>query len=564
MKKHSLKSLLLFCMLMAFLFPQRSVAQDEVKLRPVSRTYAITNVNIIQAPGRKIDMGTVLIQNGIITAVGKGIKIPADAQIIKADSMYVYAGFVDGLSNIGIPKPKEEQRREREKDPGNPSYERAGITPYTEVRSLLNPADKSIEEWRAVGFTTSHVVPYGNMLPGKGAIIQLTGDQADRMILNNNSSLFAQLNGAQGVYPNTVIAVMSKFRELYANANLNKNYESMYAQNRAGLARPNSDRVLESFYPVIDKRIPMLFKAERLLDVHRVVNLKNELGFQLMLADVKEGWDVISKLKTPDTKVFLSLDLPDAIKKDEKKNEETKKDNSRADIEKEALDKRKAEAITNYEAQAAAFRNAGISFGFSTMSAKSKDVHTNIRRMIAAGLPEDVALASLTITPAQMLGIADRVGTVDNGKIANILITDKPYFDEKSKIRYVFVDGNPYKFEVREAPKKTNGNAKVDIDGSWRMTIESPDGSSNGTVTFKKDGNSYTGVATSDRMPGNTPLKSVDLDGDNLTFTYTVSVGDMSVEIEVTAKIDADSFSGSMSVGQWGSFPVEAVKDPKN
>ena len=308
----------------------------------------------------------------------------------------------------------------------------------------------------------------------------------------------------------------------------------------------------------------MIFKAERLLDVHRVVSLKNELGFQLMLADVKEGWDVISKLKTPDTKVFLSLDLPDAIKKDEKKNEETKKDNSRADIEKEALDKRKAEAITNYEAQAAAFRNAGISFGFSTMSAKSKDVHTNIRRMIAAGLPEDAALASLTITPAQMLGIADRVGTVDNGKIANILITDKPYFDEKSKIRYVFVDGNPYKFEVREAPKKTNGNAKVDIDGSWRMTIESPDGSSNGTVTFKKDGNSYTGVATSDRMPGNTPLKSVDLDGDNLTFTYTVSVGDMSVEIEVTAKIDADSFSGSMSVGQWGSFPVEAVKDPKN
>jgi imidazolonepropionase-like amidohydrolase len=564
MKKHSLKSLLLFCMLMAFLFPQRSVAQDEVKLRPVSRTYAITNVNIIQAPGRKIDMGTVLIQNGIITAVGKGVKIPADAQIIKADSMYVYAGFVDGLSNIGIPKPKEEQRREREKDPGNPSYERAGITPYTEVRSLLNPADKSIEEWRAVGFTTSHVVPYGNMLPGKGAIIQLTGDQADHMILNNNSSLFAQLNGAQGVYPNTVIAVISKFRELYGNANLNKNYESMYAQNRAGLARPNSDRVLETFYPVIDKRVPMVFKAERLLDVHRVVNLKNELGFQLMLADVKEGWDVIPKLKTPDTKVFLSLDLPDAIKKDEKKSEETKKDNSRADIEKEALDKRKVEAITNYEAQAAAFRNAGISFGFSTMSAKSKDVHANIRRMIAAGLPEDAALASLTITPAQMLGIADRVGTIDNGKIANILITDKPYFDEKSKIRYVFVDGNPYKFEVKEAPKKTNGNAKVEIDGSWRMTIESPDGSSNGTVTFKKDGNSYTGVATSDRMPGNTPLKSVDLDGDNLTFTYTVSVGDMSVEIEVTAKIDANSFSGSMSVGQWGSFPVEAVKDPKN
>jgi len=564
MKKLSLKPLLLFYMLMAFLIPKQSLAQDEVKLSPVSRTYAITNVNIVQAPGRKIEMGTVIIQNGIITVVGKTAKIPADAQIIKADSMYVYAGFIDGLSNIGITKPRDEQRREREKDPGNPSYERAGITPFTEVRSLINPAEKSIEEWRAVGFTTTHTVPYGNMLPGKGAIIQLGGDNADKMILNNNTAVFAQLSGAQGVYPNTVIAVMSKFRELYTNASLNKNYESMYAQNRAGLSRPNSDRVLESFYPVIDKRIPMLFKAERLLDIHRVVNLKNELGFPLMIGDVKEGWDVISKLKTPDTKVFLSLELPEVIKKEEKENVEAKKDKSRADIEKDALDKRKAETVTNYEAQAAAFRNAGIAFGFSTMSAKSKDVHANIRRMIAAGLPEDVALASLTTTPAQLLGIADRVGTVDNGKIANILITDKPYFDEKAKIRYVFVDGHPYKFEVKEATKRSNNNAKVEIEGSWSMKIESPDGNSTGKVTFKKEGNTYTGAATSDRMPGSTPLKSVDVDGDNLTFNYVVSVGDTSFEVEVTAKIEGNSFSGSMSVGQWGSFPVEGVKDPRN
>src|SRR5690349_14170015 len=88
-------------------------AQDEKELDPVSRTYAITNVNIIQAPGRKVDMGAVVIKNGLIQAVGKNIPIPAEAIIIKADSMYVYAGFIDGLSHTGIAKPKEEQNRER-------------------------------------------------------------------------------------------------------------------------------------------------------------------------------------------------------------------------------------------------------------------------------------------------------------------------------------------------------------------------------------------------------------------------------------------------------------------
>ncbi|MCU0358415.1 MAG: hypothetical protein MUE95_12625, partial [Cyclobacteriaceae bacterium] len=84
-----------FSMLLSWLFIA-AYAQEEVKLAPVTRTYAITNVNIIQAPGRKVDMGTVIIRNGVIRGVGKNLSIPADAVVIKADSMYVYAGFIDG------------------------------------------------------------------------------------------------------------------------------------------------------------------------------------------------------------------------------------------------------------------------------------------------------------------------------------------------------------------------------------------------------------------------------------------------------------------------------------
>ncbi len=147
--------------LLVLVLPVLVFAQDDKPLAPVTRTYAITNVNIIQAPGRKVDMGTVLIKDGIIKSVGKNISIPADAIVIKADSMYVYAGFIDGLSRAGVVKPKEENNRERPKDPGNPTPERAGITPQNDVRNSLGINEKSIEEMRSIGFTTAHVVPYG-------------------------------------------------------------------------------------------------------------------------------------------------------------------------------------------------------------------------------------------------------------------------------------------------------------------------------------------------------------------------------------------------------------------
>ena len=95
-RKRAVQALALLLAWPALLF-----AQDEKPLAPVTRTYAITNVNIIQGPGRKIDMGTVVIKNGLITAVGKGVAIPGEAIVIKADSMYIYAGFIDGLSRKG-------------------------------------------------------------------------------------------------------------------------------------------------------------------------------------------------------------------------------------------------------------------------------------------------------------------------------------------------------------------------------------------------------------------------------------------------------------------------------
>ncbi len=561
---------------LCLVLPKILLAQDEKPVAPVGRTYALTNATIVQAPGRKIEKGTVVMKDGLITAVGAGISIPPEAIVIKADSMYVYAGFIDGLSHTGVTKPKEE-KLERPKDPGNPPAERAGITPQNDVRNWLNPNDKSIEDLRNLGFTVSQVVPYGNFLPGSGAIVLLGGKSPDDMVLVNNSALYSELTGAQGMYPNTVMAVMAKWRELYKNASLNKSYATTYASNRNGITRPTSDRILEAFYPVIDQKIPVLFKSEKVMETQRVFTLKNDLGFSLVIADVKEGWPIINKIKSSNSKIFLSLDLPDEVKKDEKKEDkkgakkdsvktetkkpEVKKEKTALDLEKEALEKRKKDAIALYTSQSSEFNKAGVEFGFSALSVKTKDIQANLRRMIAAGLSEDAALKALTVDPAKILGLSDRLGSIDNGKMANLVVSDKPYFNEKAKVRYVFVDGNLYKMEAKET-KKSDG--KVLAKGNWSYTSETPQGTGTGKIVIKEENGSYSGTITSSSTGKENELRNISLDGSSLSFSYDYSMGGGTMKIDVTVKIDGDSFEGTMMAGQYGTFSIKATRDPKS
>ena len=555
---------------------QQQQAQEPKELDPVSRTYAITNATVVQGPGRKSEKTTVVVKDGLILNVGKNISIPPEAIIIKGDSLHVYAGFIDGLSRVGVTKPKEEPNRERPKDPGNPTPEFAGITPQNDVRASINPTDKTVDELRALGFTSAQVVPYGGMLPGNAAIISLSGKTTDAMVLVAKSALFSELAGAQRVYPATTIGVLAKWRELYKQSIQAKNYENLYAANRTGLSRPTADRTLEAFYPVIDKKIPVVFEEDRYLEAQRVMGLQNDLGFNLMIVDLKEGWDAIAKVKSSGAKVFLSLDLPAEEKKDEKKDdkkggpgkkEEAKKEEKKdapstlTPAEKEALEKRKNEFMALYVGQSAAYQKAGVTFGFSTLSVKPADIRTNLGRMIKAGLTEDQALAALTTSPAQLLGLSDRLGSIDNGKIANLVLSDKPYFNEKAKVRYVFVDGTMYKYDPKEQAKATDASKAV-LVGNWVVSTDLPSGRTDETLTIKQEGNAFAGSISGGTLTSAVNVESIELNGNALKYSYTIEMGGQSYKVDVTATIEGSAFKGNATHGTRGTFQVEGKKDP--
>jgi imidazolonepropionase-like amidohydrolase len=568
----------LFAVLFAVVGLSKSFAQvGEETMKPVTRTYALKNVTIVVKPGQTISNGTVIVKDGLIHAVGQNIAIPPDAKVLPSDSLYVYAGFIDALGNTGIPKPEQPARppggpggggfRQPGLNPGAPSNELAGIQPELRARDLIKPTDKSIEDWRKLGFTSAHTMPYGRMLPGHTALVALGGSQADNMILRDNFAFSSQLTGAQTVYPNTVIAVISKYRELYKQAEQAKNHEKMYASNPGGMPRPEVDRSLQAFYPVIDKQRSVCFVAPDVKSIYRVMSLQQELGFPLILANVREGWHVADQIKAKNIPVILSLDLPKPEKKDAKKDSLIAKD-----AELKALEARRAAEMKSYETQAALFAQKGINFGFSTLNAKLPDVRESMRRMIKNGLKEDQMLAALTTTPAAMFGVSGSLGTVEKGKTANLVLSKKPYFDEKSQVRYVFVDGTPYEFEpeaTAPAGRPSAGGAGAQastaakITGKWRYSIETPGQSFGGDMVFKDEGNgSLSGTWTT--AQGETKsMENVKLSGNVVTFNSTVTMGqELALGFELS--LEGNRLSGKVKAGDMGSFPIEASKtDPK-
>lgn len=564
-------------LLLGVLFSSDISAQNEPG--PITHTYALKNVNIITRPGQMISNGTVVVKNGLIHAAGQNVTIPGNAKILKADSMYVYAAFIDGASHTGIPKPKEEQgqgrnNRSRDVDPGNPGNVRAGITPDVDVQAKLDHKDKSITNLRKVGFGAVHALPRGRMLPGSGAVILLQGDSNDDIVMKGNTSAFAQLRGAGGVYPATVIAVISKFRDLYRQAEQAKAHIAKYNANPSGLARPAYDDATMAMIPIVSKTKPVYFQASDPLTISRVLQLKKELGFKLVLIGVKKGWHHASTIKSQNIPLYLSMDLPkkeDEKKGDKKEDEKEKEEMTMWDKEREDLMAKKKAANEAYVAQAATMAKAGIQFGFSSEGTNGKDVHGNLRRMVDAGLSEQAALSALTTYPAQQLGVSKMLGTVESGKLANLMVTNKPYFDEKAKIAFMIVDGEVFTFDVAEKKKKKKSGGSDDgavtpesLAGEWTFDLAVPGESQTGTVTLEYEDGELTGFMVSDQDDSGeeTPLENLTLDGTELTFSITVEGAGF--EIGFALDMEADSFTGSATAGPMGSFDITGEKVPEN
>lgn len=539
---------------------------DPTGSSPVTRTYAITNATVIQAPGTTLESATVLVRDGLITAVGNGVTIPADAQVIDATGMYVYAAFIDGMANTGAKRPEQMQRPSNLFQP-DPPNDFAGITPENSLTAQLDISSSSIANMRKVGYGISHSVPYGRMLPGSGSVIVLSDvDHMDEMILFKDAALYAQFIGAPGAYPSNILGMMAKWRNLYRNAVNDRNHVAMYASNPSGISRPSNDRVSEAFFPVIAQEKAVMFDVSSMLDVRRAMRLQNDLGFKLMLGGVEQAWDLVDDFKATNTPLFLSLDLPD-------KPKDSKKDDKSEEIS--AMETRRMEFYEKYVSQAGMLEKAGVTFGFSSKGASRNKIKANVMTMIENGLSEDAALAALTTNPANLLGLGQIAGTVESGKMANLMVSTTPYFTKDSQIKMMFVDGDKYEYEVKEkkskgksddtaAPETSTASGDDPIIGTWSFSFTTPGGEQNGKMIIKREEGEYTGLLTSDDGSPDNEMNNINFRDGELTFDFSIDAGGQSVEIVVEGRVDGNSYDAEASVAAFNvTFPLKATKDDK-
>ncbi len=456
----------LHLLFLSSIIPFSLPAQSLDEIDAPTQTFAIENVRVVPKPGQVLENATIVFSDGLITAVGTNIDIPFDAERISGDSLWVYAGFIDGLSHVGIPAPKKEQNSANSNEKvnrANPTNEQAGVQPDRAATDLLKADDKSIDALRNVGFTAAHVVPRGKMLPGMGSLILLAGESPDNMVLKKNISMFAQLTGAGRVYPATPMGVMAKMRQLVRESARRKQMESFYASSTSGMPRPAYDAAHYAFFPVLEGNMPVFMHTTGPLDIYRAIQLQKTLGYPLMLSGLYGGFESIDLLLEANTPLFLTLKTP---QDSTKKKDDTPPiapepsvydptlhvtDHTDTEIERINLEARRQIFRSEYFATAATMYDAGLNFGFSTKDVKPEDIHANISKMIEHGLITDIALASLTTIPSEIFGLSNRMGTIENGKMANLVITKGPLFKKSTKVKFVFVDGKKFEYDK---PKK--------------------------------------------------------------------------------------------------------------
>lgn len=556
------------CVFLLFLYQNYVNAQNSDKPKEVTNTFFLQNVNVIPQPGKILNGYNVVIKNGLIENIGKGISAPYNAKKIKADSMFVYAGFIDCFSHTGVPK-TESKDQPKISDPGNPPNDIAGITPQKSVLETYKSSDKSIGDHRSSGFTMVNAAPRGYMLPGQSSLFQLSEAEADMAVVKRDFGMMMQFSNNRNVYPSTVIGIIAKFRELYKNSEILGSTNEEYNSNPVGINRPVFKKEEWALYPVTQKKQPLFFVASSSNQVYRAIQLQKELGFRLILTDVKKGWVIIDDLKKQNVEILLSLDLPEEKKSSKKDSVKTNvKDSVFINMEERGFEEKRQRALEEHFKQAASFEKAGLSFGFSLLSSKPEDALKNIKKMVKYGLSEKKALEALTTYPAGLFGVLSQTGTVEKGKIANLVITDKPVFEEKSSVKYVFVEGTIFDYSQTKPTKseKTNKDTSA-ISGTWSFSVNTGEEEQTGTIDITLTEAGYKIVVTPEDDAQNPETGfDIEIKDNTLTFAITTEEEGQAVTFLFNVEIKGNSFSGNVSAKELGNFIItgEKVPNPKH
>src|SRR5271170_3188956 len=503
--------------------------------------FAIRGAKVVPVSGPPLENATIVMAHGVITAIGKDVTIPPDAWIIEGKGLTVYPGLFDAFTDVGLLSaappagPAEGGGGGRRAAPtGEVSHgpeDRPATTPWRSAADEVSLSDKRIETWRNGGFTTVVSAPKGGMFPGQAAVLDLAGDRANEMVVKTPVAFPVSLQapGGFGNFPGSLMGALAYVHQVWLDTDWSNVAQAMYEKNPTGIARPRYDRTEAVLGEAIEDHTLVLIPANNSVQLRRALQLVDvwKLNDGDHVDAVIYGWqmayEVADEIAAKKVPVLVNLKWPEGEKDtdpDEKPSLRTLRFRDKA------------------PSSPAELAKAGVPFAFYSGGLSApKDVLKATKKSIDAGLAPDAALRALTLSPAEIFGVADRTGSIESGKIANLVVTDGNLFDEKTKIKMVFVDGK--RFETHE-PEKPKDPPKGNMTGKWKLAYTTPEGAEESTldVEMATDG-SLSGTTTSKR--GTASIIRGYLSVDKFTFTINIPIEGNPADVVFSGALDGNT-----------------------
>jgi imidazolonepropionase-like amidohydrolase len=392
-------------------------------------TFAIKNAKIVTVSGAIIENGTVVIKDGKILAVGVTAAIPSGAEIIDGKGLSVYPGMIDAATNLGLIEIGEQGA------PGPNDLPEVGDNNANEKAiTAINPYSAFVNVSRVNGITTVLSKPQSGVISGQSSIINLVGSTAGEMAVLANNALIINFprvagfggfggggfGGGQGLDFNELVrrrdTQIEELKKTFKDALEYGRLQDAYAKDKS-LTKPKTDLRLAALVPFVRGEKPIIFASERERDIKAVIKFADDTKTKAIILGGQDAWKTADALKQKNIPVIYTNIY--------------------------SAPNREDDGYDTFFDVPGKLQKAGVQFCIATdgQTAIIRDLPYQTGMASAFGLPKEEALKAVTLYPAQILGVADQIGSIEAGKMANIVVTNGDILEPTTKILHLFIKG---------------------------------------------------------------------------------------------------------------------------
>ena len=417
----------------------RILALAALSLAAFGESLVIRNVTIHPVTSPAIPNATLVVTDGKIADFGTKPALPKGAKIVDAKGLHLYPGLIDSASNIGM----SEVSSVRET---SDTVELGDFNPQLRAVVAINPSSDHIPVTRASGITTSLIYPGGGIIGGQAALVHLDGWTWEEMAVERSVTMQMRMPTlSTAAYSSTFGAGRRPFaetkRRYEERLKLLRDFleQARAYQRRKAASAPGFtvDRRLEAILPVLDGKQSLMVFAERERAVKEAIAFAEREKVKIVLAGVREAGSAVADIAAKKIPVILGETLELPLEEDDP-----------------------YDAAYTLPAE---LHKAGVQFAFGTFSVQfARNLPFQAGNAVGFGLPYEEALKAVTINAAKIWGVADRVGSIEKGKWADLILTDGDPLEGRTQVKQMWIQGRPVSLETRHTKLYDQYNKRPD------------------------------------------------------------------------------------------------------